>query len=385
MKNLEVYIHIPFCLKKCDYCDFLSMPAYAEERNAYIQALKKEIWFSDYKFEGYEVDTIFIGGGTPSILETSQLEDILNTLREVALISKNAEITVECNPGTVTREKLTLYKNMGVNRISFGLQSCNDKELKEIGRIHTYQDFIDSYNLARECGFDNINIDLMSALPNQSVESYKDTLEKVLDLQPEHISAYSLIVEEGTPLADRVEECEKNGVNILPNEDDERKMYYMTKELLEAKGYKRYEISNYAKDGYECRHNVGYWKRVEYLGFGIGAASFYNRQRYNNIEDAHLYIKSMNKELSPEDIEVNVEELTSIEEMEEFMFLGLRMTEGISINEFEDKFGKKFDDVYGRVVNILIEKELMLKDGDVVKLTDKGIDVSNRVLSEFLL
>ena len=401
-KKLEIYIHIPFCVRKCSYCDFLSMSVDEKTQRDYVRALVREIKLSKEKMENYLIDTVFIGGGTPSILEGSLIEEILSALMANSKVSEDAEITIECNPGTVTEEKLQLYKKVGINRLSIGLQSANDKELKEIGRIHTYAQFLESYHMARKCGFDNINIDLMSALPGQSGQSYQETLEKIIELKPEHISAYSLIVEEGTEMYRRVERAEMKGKTILPEEEEERKMYYLTKELLAKAGYERYEISNYAKKGYECKHNIGYWKRKDYLGFGIGAASLYQEERYSNVRDIHVYMDKLLKADIPdrnlgnneyavrldqniiELIEENQQKLLVEEQMEEFMFLGLRMMEGVSVKGFEETFGKKYEEVYGNVSDKLVAQGLLEQSGDNVRLTERGIDVSNYVMAEFM-
>ncbi len=411
MNKLGIYIHIPFCVKKCDYCDFLSAPAGRDMQEKYIKSLIKEIELSKYRMTEYLVDTVFIGGGTPSILEGKWIAEILDTLHNNCNMSQSAEITIECNPGTVTEDKLLTYKRAGVNRISFGLQSANNDELKSIGRIHTYEDFLQSYNIARECGYKNINVDLMSALPGQTEDSYRETLKKIIELNPEHISAYSLIVEEGTKMWKRVAEADEKGKSILPTEEAERNMYYMTKDMLEKAGYIRYEISNYSKIGYECKHNIGYWKRKEYLGFGIGAASLYKEERYSNISDINIYIEDIEKlkvefgiidskendnidmlkkifniksEKSIDIIQRNQQVLSIGAQMEEFMFLGLRMMEGISIKTFEEQFGKSFFDVYGKVFEELSKKELLKQIEDYISLTEKGIDISNYVMSEFL-
>ena len=247
MNGLEIYIHIPFCVKKCDYCDFLSAPADLETKEKYVEALINEIKLNKNKMSEYVVDTVFIGGGTPSLLEENQISKIMSVLRDNCNMSENPEITIECNPGTITESKLLEYKKSGINRISFGLQSANDEELKSIGRIHNYAGFLESYNLARKCGFDNINVDLMSALPGQTLKSYEETLNKVVRLEPEHISAYSLIVEENTLMYDRVKKAQIKGINILPDEESERKMYYLTNNILRSNGYRKYEISNYSK------------------------------------------------------------------------------------------------------------------------------------------
>ena len=385
-KKIELYIHIPFCVKKCAYCDFLSCPADDETKEKYVQALCREIEWAKDCLEEYLVDTIFIGGGTPSILEEKYIGQILDTINKNAKVSNDAEITIECNPGTLTMEKLEAYKEAGINRISLGLQSANDDELKAIGRIHNYEEFKKSFNLARLAGFKNINVDLMSALPEQTLDSYKETLAKVVTLNPDHISAYSLIVEDETPLKDMVE----NGEVTLPSEDDEREMYYLTREFLARTGYKRYEISNYAKDGYECKHNIGYWKRVEYLGFGIGAASLFEGKRFSNTSDINLYINALEKDFMNADevweiINENEEVLTKNDEMEEFMFLGLRMTDGIKKSDFEEAFEIDIDLVYGEVLKKLESQELLIIEKDSIRLTDRGIDISNQVLACFLL
>lgn len=387
MNKIEIYIHIPFCVKKCDYCDFLSCPADDEIKKRYVAALCREIEWAKDCLKEYLVDTVFIGGGTPSILEASYIEKILRTLKDSANVSDNAEITIECNPGTVTGEKLETYKKAGINRISLGLQSANDEELKSIGRIHNYNEFKESFNLARLAGFKNINVDLMSALPGQTLDSYKDTLAKIVTLNPDHISAYSLIVEDETPLKDRVE----SGEVKLPSEDEEREMYYYTKEFLGKTGYKRYEISNYSKDGYECRHNIGYWKRVEYLGFGIGAASLFKGERFSNTSDINRYMNILEKDdvLNADEIweaiNESTETLSQNDEMEEFMFLGLRMTEGISKVDFKNDFGKDIESVYGTILDKLEKQELINQNKERVWLTDRGIDISNQVLANFLL
>ena len=403
MNGLEIYIHIPFCVKKCDYCDFLSAPADLETKEKYVEALINEIKLNKNKMSEYVVDTVFIGGGTPSLLEENQISKIMSVLRDNCNMSENPEITIECNPGTITESKLWEYKKRGINRISFGLQSANDQELKSIGRIHNYAGFLESYNLARKCGFDNINVDLMSALPGQTLKSYEETLNKVVRLEPEHISAYSLIVEENTLMYDRVNKAQIKGINILPDEESERKMYYLTNNILRSNGYRKYEISNYSKPGKECKHNIGYWQRKEYLGFGIGAASLYKENRYNNISDINKYIEVLTNNIKENSInnvgnssEVenqvnllnsivkNLQQLTERDRMEEFMFLGLRMMEGVSMEKFERYFGKPYMEVYGKVQKKMEDKRFLINDNGYVKLTEFGIDLSNYVMSEFL-
>ena len=395
MNGLEIYIHIPFCVKKCDYCDFLSAPADLETKEKYVEALINEIKLNKNKMSEYVVDTVFIGGGTPSLLEENQISKIMSVLRDNCNMSENPEITIECNPGTITESKLLEYKKSGINRISFGLQSANDEELKSIGRIHNYAGFLESYNLARKCGFDNINVDLMSALPGQTLKSYEETLN--------NISAYSLIVEENTLMYDRVKKAQIKGINILPDEESERKMYYLTNNILRSNGYRKYEISNYSKPGKECKHNIGYWQRKEYLGFGIGAASLYKENRYNNISDINKYIEVLTNNIKENSInnvgnssEVenqvnilnsivkNLQQLTERDRMEEFMFLGLRMMEGVSMEKFEQYFGKTYMEVYGKVQKRMEDKRFLINDNGYVKLTEFGIDLSNYVMSEFL-
>ena len=383
-KELEIYIHIPFCVKKCAYCDFLSGPQDKETIERYVSRLLKEIQVhaSKQKFTlDYEVTTIFLGGGTPSVLEANQIQRIFEMLKNSFKISKDAEITIEANPGTVTAEKLQAYKKCGINRISFGLQSTNNEELKLLGRIHTYEEFLESYQLARACGFENINVDLISAIPKQTVASWEETLKKVMALEPEHISAYSLIVEEGTPFAKVYGEgCP--GEHDLPREEEERVIYYRTEELLEKAGYHRYEISNYAKAGKECRHNLGYWERKDYLGIGLGAASLIGNTRYKNTDDL-LYYMEHSSDLSA--IQENVEKLSLQEQMEEFMFLGLRKTEGVSVTEFKNTFGKTMEECYGEQIQKLKEQGLLEQKDGRLMLTRPGIDVSNYVFGEFLI
>ena len=383
-KELEIYIHIPFCVKKCAYCDFLSGPQDKETIERYVSRLLKEIQVhaSKQKFTlDYEVITIFLGGGTPSVLEANQIQRIFEMLKNSFKISKDAEITIEANPGTVTVEKLEAYKKCGINRISFGLQSTNNEELKLLGRIHTYEEFLESYQLARACGFENINVDLISAIPKQTVASWEETLSTVIALNPEHISAYSLIVEEGTPFAKLYGEgCP--GEHDLPREEEERVIYYRTEELLEKAGYHRYEISNYAKKGKECRHNLGYWERKEYLGIGLGAASLINNVRYKNTDDL-LYYMEHSSDLSA--IQENVEKLSLQEQMEEFMFLGLRKMEGVSVTEFKNTFGNNMEECYGEQIQKLKEQGLLEQKDGRLMLTRPGIDVSNYVFGEFVI
>lgn len=377
MKNhkapMELYVHIPFCIKKCDYCDFLSGPADEETQNKYVEALLTEINKSE-SFSEREISTVFIGGGTPSAVRSESIIRIMDALRRRFVFSENTEITMEANPGTLTPEKLKAYRNGGINRLSIGLQSADDRELLSLGRIHTYQEFLKSYFLAREAGFDNINIDLMLAIPGQTRKSWNRNLKTVADLRPEHISAYSLIVEEGTPFATRKLE--------LPDEDEEYRMYEDTAGILGEYGYHQYEISNYAVKGYECRHNKGYWRRTDYLGLGLGAASLTGgNTRWNNTRNMQEYLKNSG---NPQKIRKDVSVLTGKEQQEEFMFLGLRMTEGISETEFQSCFGIPLSDIYGEILNKYKNMELLEKENGFWRFTRRGIHVSNWILADFL-
>ena len=380
---IEIYIHIPFCVRKCAYCDFLSGPQDENTIEKYVSSLLDEIraHASNKKLaSGYNVVTVFIGGGTPSILDTSQIQRIFETIKNAFEITEDAEITIEANAGTVTREKLETYRKCGINRISFGLQSTNNEELKLLGRIHTYEEFLESFRLARECGFDNINVDLISAIPKQTLASWEETLQNVINLNPEHISAYSLIVEEGTPFAKVYGEgCP--GEKDLPDEEEERKIYYQTEELLQEAGYHRYEISNYAKEGKECKHNLGYWERKEYLGIGLGSASLIDNTRYKNTDDLAYYMEHAG-ELTA--IQEDIQVLSTKEQMEEFMFLGLRKMEGISEIEFKKCFGVGIEEVYGIQLEKLKREDLLENKDGWIRLTERGIDVSNYVFSEFI-
>lgn len=382
-KELELYIHIPFCIKKCNYCDFLSAPGKDEARKLYLETLVKDMKQKSLLYEDYMVTSIFIGGGTPSVLEAEEIKSLMTALYESFQINDLAEITIEANPGTLTYEKLMTYKTCNINRLSLGLQSANNRELKLLGRIHTYEDFKESFDLARKCGFSNINVDIMSALPEQTTATWKGTLENVIQLDPEHVSAYSLIIEENTPFYETYIEDNKqrergNSPQILPREETEREMYYLTQELLTAEGYQRYEISNYAKQGRECQHNIGYWTGKEYLGLGLGAASYIAGRRFKNISDLQLYCK---ENFYPEEEIV----LSPKEQMEEFMFLGLRMIRGVSKSRFYRLFQKSMDRVYNQEIESLKKEGLLFIRGDFVGLTTKGLDVSNYVLAQFLL
>ena len=379
-KDLAVYIHIPFCARKCLYCDFCSGVGTMQEINWYMRKLISEIKAFQALGNHYLVRTIFFGGGTPSLPDPIHLMRIMVELRDHFLIAEDAEITIECNPGTLTEEKLKEYRDLGINRLSIGLQSAHNEELKLLGRIHTWEDFLQNYLMARKVGFRNINVDLMQSLPGQTPALWRDTLEKVVRLQPEHISAYALTLEEGTPFYRMYTTPE--GSRKLPDEETDREMYHMTGSVLGQHGYRRYEISNYAKPGYECRHNITYWTGGDYIGFGQSAASYLEGKRFSNsrngkeyrtgIPEAYAAFRAMPAQ-------------TQQEAMEEFMFLGLRMTRGISEEEFRTRFGVDFESIYGPAADRLAGQGLLIRAGGRVMLTEFGIDVSNQVLAEFLL
>ena len=378
-KELELYIHIPFCARKCAYCDFLSFAAPERVYQEYVEKLMEEIYGQSADFQDYVVSSIFLGGGTPSILPAELVEALFVVLYDCFDIARDAEITIEANPGTLTMEKLQTYRRCGIDRLSIGLQSADDEELRTLGRIHCFDDFLKSFQRARQAGFTNINVDLMSALPGQSVQSWKNTLRKVMMLKPEHISAYSLIIEEGTPFYERYHEDQ----STFPDEDMDRDMYHLTKELMAAQGYQRYEISNYAKPGYECRHNIGYWTGVDYLGLGLGASSYTHGFRYHNVTDLDEYLSL---DLSQAGAAArDIQELSLKDKMEEFMFLGLRLMKGVSGSEFFQRFGVNMWNVYGEVFARLKAQGLIEEQLPKVRLTETGIDVSNAVLCEFLL
>ena len=374
MKEMSLYIHIPFCKQKCLYCDF---PSYAGKENfidEYISALNKEIL---NKCREYKIISIFIGGGTPSYLDEKNLEILLKTINLLDF-KDNMEFTVECNPGTLNQEKLIIMKKNNVNRISMGLQSTNNSLLKEIGRIHTFEEFKKNFYEARKAGFENINVDLMFGLPNQSIKDWKSTLEDAVSLNPEHISAYSLIIEEGTCFYNLYNKDKLN----LPSEENERNMYLLTKNILSKHGYNQYEISNYAKNGKECFHNKVYWKCNEYLGLGVSASSFVDEKRFKNIDNIKDYIEKIdnNKDVI-EDIHIN----DIKDDMEEFMFMGLRMMEGINIQEFKERFRKDVWDIYNDAIKNNVKKGLLVIDSEKLYLSPKGIELSNYVMSDFIL
>lgn len=403
MRKLSVYIHLPFCVKKCFYCDFLSFPAGDERKTAYMEALFHELKREAVFYREYMVDTVFIGGGTPSVLKGGWIKELLCKLKENFAFVEKPEITIEVNPGSVDAEKLLCYRQAGINRLSIGTQSVHDGELLLLGRAHDASAFYETFRLARETGFDNINVDLISAIPGQTCSSYTDTLETVAGLGPEHISAYSLIVEEGTPFFELYGEGKQKHPEApaLPSEDEERRMYEATELLLGQKGYRRYEISNYARPGMCCRHNKAYWRRYDYVGLGLGASSMVKNVRWKNTEDFDSYVNYLQKEAAAvqirrttggagctengdcRGIRVETQILGRKEQMEEFMFLGLRFTEGVSRKEFFSLFGEKMQEVYGEALGRLY-RDGLLEGEEWVRLTPYGRDISNYVMAQFL-
>lgn len=380
MKNISLYIHIPFCMKKCIYCDFLSFAdSSLSEQKVYVETLMQEINCYQDLAKEYQVISIFVGGGTPSILQEGLVEQLFHKLYSVWNIAEGAEITIECNPGTLTARKLAEYRTCGINRLSLGLQSADNRELQRLGRIHNYEQFVANYQLAREAGFRNVNVDIMAALPGQSQVSYGRTLSKVLELKPEHVSVYSLMVEEGTLLARSPELLEQ-----LPAEQTERNMYHYTKTIMKGMGYERYEISNYAKPGYACRHNQVYWTGGEYLGLGLGASSYWNGVRFENTGERKEYLYDWKKDDITR-IRKNQVPDTLESRMEEFMFLGLRLMKGVSKMEFENRFHCSMEDVYGSVIYPYVEQGFLTWNQDRLRLTEQGIDVSNYIMADFLL
>lgn len=393
-RELELYIHIPFCVKKCNYCDFLSFGTEDERLSdtpchptrqlpvpeVYVDRLCREIrWYGQKEdFSHRPVVSVFFGGGTPSLLSEAQIFRLMAELRDNFLIRRDAEVTMEANPGTLTPGKLKQMRFCGINRLSLGLQSTVERELKALGRIHSYGAFLQSFKWAREAGFKNINVDLMTALPEQTMSSYLKSLEQAAALKPEHISAYSLIIEPGTPF----ERMEAQGELALPDEDEEREMYHLTRKFLSEMGYERYEISNYARPGYECRHNIGYWRGRDYLGLGLGASSLINGRRFSNRTEIKDYLALT---MGSDDWYEAVETLTPAAKMEEFMFLGLRLVRGVSEKNFYRKFGVKMMSVYGEVIRKNELEKLLIRKNGWLRLTELGVDLANMVMADFIL
>ena len=380
-KELGIYMHIPFCKQKCNYCDFISYTNKCEKIENYIECLEKEIDKFDYR--NYNVTTIYIGGGTPSYIDSKYIKQIMNSIYKKLQLEKNelkeVEITIEVNPGTVTKGKLQDYKDVGINRISIGLQCVQDRLLKILGRIHTFEDFINTYNLAKEVGFENINVDLMLGFPDQSIEDIKESLNQIIKLNPNHVSTYSLIVEEGTKIFNQIENNELQ----LPDEELERNMYWYVKNTLELNGYNHYEISNFSKKGKESKHNMNCWNQEEYIGFGIAAHSYISNIRFSNTNNLEEYIKN----ITNNELEKNIiieEEQTLEDKKREFMMLGFRKIEGVNISKFKEKFVDNPIFIYREKLNKLVEEGLIEIDLNNIRLTNKGIDFANLVFEEFI-
>lgn len=372
MDKISLYIHIPFCAQKCLYCDFPSFARKDHLRKAYIEALNKEIINLREKHNNLEINTIFIGGGTPSVLESNELECLLKEIAKLNM-AKDIEYSMECNPGNLTEEKLEVMKKYGVNRISMGLQAKQDNLLKGLGRIHNYKTFKENFLLAKKVGFNNINVDLMFGLPNQRLNEWEETLREIISLEPAHISAYSLIIEEGTAFYNLYE----NDKLKLPTEEEERKMYHLAKKILEENGFNQYEISNYAKEGKECRHNLAYWNMDNWIGVGSAAASYINGKRIKNISSVEEYINSINEKGEAVEEIINN---SKNDNMEEFMFMGLRKINGIDENEFKKRFSMNINDVYGEILNKYIDEGLLIRDSGRIFLSEKGIEISNIIM-----
>ena len=376
MKEIGVYIHIPFCKHKCSYCDFVSFAGKDDLIQQYIKCLKDEIRIK--KNNDYLVKTIYIGGGTPSYISAKSIKDILNVIREKFKIDDNAEITIEINPGTVDEEKMKTYIEAGINRISVGLQSANDVLLKEIDRIHNFEQFLETIRIAKSVGFSNINADVMIGLPNQTIYDVEDTINLLLKENLQHISVYSLIVEDGTKIKKQIE----NKKLSLPDDEIERYMYWFTKRKLEKNGFIHYEISNFAKPGYASKHNMDCWNQKEYIGFGLNASSYEDDIRYKNTSDLRAYINNLEKGEQFKNIQIE-ERQDKKAKMDEFFLLGLRKINGINLNEFEHKFNENPIFIYKDTFEKLLDEDLIVFDINYVKLSKKGLDLANQVWEEF--
>ena len=380
--ELELYLHIPFCARKCNYCDFLSFCAPQEIQQAYINHLIEEIRMSSAMCGDYRVRSVFFGGGTPSVLEPQYVTALMDTVKRHYYVEKDAEITIECNPASTLRHKFSAYLKAGINRLSIGLQSADNAELKMLGRLHTYEEFLKAYQGARMEGFQNISVDLINCIPMQTLKTWRKTLRSVLMLRPEHVSVYNLIVEPGTPFADMQEQ----GLLMLPTEEEDAQIDAFTSEYMEKQGYERYEISNFARPGFACRHNIGYWTEVPYLGFGLGASSFFEDLRWSNTRDLAEYMNAdLSRQTGFDAIRKEVRKLSREEEMEEFMFLGLRMVQGVSETDFLMHFQRRIETVYGEPLKKYVGTGLLLHEDGRYRLTPRGMDVSNQILSDFLI
>ena len=370
-KPIGLYVHIPLCIRKCNYCDFCSHPIDTVEwRNEYIQALCAEM--ECYRGKGISLNSIFFGGGTPSLLTVDELSLIVSKIRDIFILSDDIEFTVEANPKTVDKEKIEGFISLGVNRISLGLQSIHDNEMKILGRVHNYDDFVESYNVVKSAGVENVNVDLMYGIPLQTMSSFEKTLDEIIRFSPEHISLYGLIIEDETPFG-----REKAKLN-LPSDDTECDMYDLACKRLREAGYDHYEISNYARDGHYCRHNMKYWQEEEYIGIGVAAHSYYCGRRFGNTNDISAYLMGDRAKydhgevVSPED------------EAYEFVMLGLRLGVGISLSEYYHRFGIQFLDGREAVVKSLASAGYLKIADDRLFLTERGFYVSNLILNELI-
>ncbi|MCQ4726096.1 radical SAM family heme chaperone HemW [Anaerotignum faecicola] len=377
MQDISLYIHIPFCKKKCLYCDFPSFAGLESIYEDYTNSILREICENRHEYSHMNVKTVFIGGGTPTVLPSKLMGNIIDAVFEKYNVDNGAEFTVETNPGAIDKHYLKELKSMYVNRLSFGLQAWQDDLLKKLGRIHTVKDFVANYYEARETGFDNINCDLMFSLPGQTVKQWEETLRNIIKINPEHISAYSLIIEDGT----QFKEMAMEGKIAEADENTDRQMYYMAEEMLESSGYGRYEISNFSKPGFESRHNLAYWNTKEYIGFGLGAHSYNNGKRFHNTYDIGKYISSKGNIIK---LREDTENLSLEEKMEEFMFMGLRLKRGVDINDFKQRFGADVWSVYKKAIEDLLYEGLLEKSGEFLRLTKLGTDLSNYVFEKFI-
>ncbi len=375
MKELGIYVHIPFCKKKCDYCDFVSFSNKEEKIEEYIKTLLKEIEEESNKISRqiYKVTTIYFGGGTPSYIDPKYIEMVLDLIKEKFNLY-SPEITLEVNPGTIDEEKLKYYYKMGINRLSIGLQSTKNELLQLIGRIHSFEEFLNTFEMARKVGFKNINVDLMIGLPSQTINDVRMSVDEIIKLNPEHISVYSLILEEGTVLEEKI----KNNELELPNEEVERRMYWTVKQKLEESEFNQYEISNFSKKGYESKHNLNCWNQEEYVGFGLASHSYINNKRYSNTTNLYEYLKNYS------DSKTVNEEQDEESKKKEYMMIGLRKTEGVLISKFEQKFGINPLFYFRFEISKLVDEELIEIDLDNIKLTRKGLDLANQVFQEFV-
>lgn len=377
MDKKGLYLHIPFCVKKCFYCDFPSFAEKEEGITRYVKALLEEIKQRGALAKGDEFSSVFLGGGTPTILASESLSQILGMVFDKFNISQDAEITIEANPGTLSKEILSSLAKAGVNRLSIGLQAWQDSLLKGLGRIHTRQVFVENFHRAREAGFDNINIDLMFSIPNQTLQNWEETLEQVIQLHPEHISAYSLIVEPNTPFWDKYDKGELR----IPEEDEDRQMYHVGREMLQKAGYQQYEISNFSLPYKECSHNIIYWQDEQYMGLGLGAHSYWNGERFHNPYSMQDYMDGVFGKIP---LFQEKEKLTIPQQQAEFMFMGLRMTKGIEKARFFRRFQCSIEESYTKEIEALKKDGLLIDTEDFLALSVKGMDLANYVFEKFI-